>query len=151
MCPPGRDRVNWSTENWGGFSPPVFGRTVNPISTRGADYADHSTKSPPDFQTLRRPWKVMIFLQDHKQGFILLRLGLHRAIGKWKLRKFLHIVHLFWDKISDGSCAPSSKKLDEGRTKLKIKSDFNNCKPRFYRLYFIKHWTLNRLEICIIT
>ena len=25
---------------WGGFSPsPVFGRTVNPISTRGADYA----------------------------------------------------------------------------------------------------------------
>ena len=31
--------------------PPVFGRTVNPISTRGADYAHHSTTSPPDFQT----------------------------------------------------------------------------------------------------
>ena len=28
-------------------SPPVFGQTVNPISTRGADYAHHSTMSPP--------------------------------------------------------------------------------------------------------
>ena len=24
---------------WGALAPPVFGRTVNPISTRGADYA----------------------------------------------------------------------------------------------------------------
>ena len=32
----------------GGCSPPVFGQTVNPISTRGgADYAHHSTTSPP--------------------------------------------------------------------------------------------------------
>ena len=27
----------------GAGSPPLFGRTVNPISTRGADYAHHST------------------------------------------------------------------------------------------------------------
>ena len=33
---------------WGALapSPPVFGRTVNPISTVGADYANHSTMSP---------------------------------------------------------------------------------------------------------
>ena len=34
---------------------PVASGTVNPISTRGADYAHHSTTSPPDFKTLRRP------------------------------------------------------------------------------------------------
>jgi len=39
----------------GASAPPMFGRTVNPISTRGADYALHSTTSPPNFQTLRRP------------------------------------------------------------------------------------------------
>ena len=46
-------------EGWGGVSPPVFGQTVNPISTRcrgGADYAHNSTTRPPlDFQTLRWP------------------------------------------------------------------------------------------------
>ena len=32
----------------GALAPPVFGRTVNPISTRRADYyAHHSTTSPP--------------------------------------------------------------------------------------------------------
>ena len=42
----------------GALVPPVFGQTVNPISTRGANYAHHSNTSPPDFQTLRRPWSV---------------------------------------------------------------------------------------------
>ena len=41
---------------WGGFNftppPPVFGRTVNPISTREADYAHHSTTSPFGFSNL---------------------------------------------------------------------------------------------------
>ena len=37
---------------WGNVSPPVFGQTVNPISTRGADYAHHSTTSPPKFSDL---------------------------------------------------------------------------------------------------
>ena len=31
------------------LAPPVFGQTVNPISTRGADYAHHSNPSPPRF------------------------------------------------------------------------------------------------------
>lgn len=41
----------------GGLALPVFGQTVNPISTRGADYGRHSTTSPPPpgFQILRRP------------------------------------------------------------------------------------------------
>ena len=36
----------------GGFSPPVFGQTVNPISIRGAYYAHHSTTSHPGFSDL---------------------------------------------------------------------------------------------------
>ena len=29
---------------------PEFGRSVNPITTRGADYAHHITASPPGFE-----------------------------------------------------------------------------------------------------
>ena len=29
--------------------PPVFGRSVNPIPTRGTDYAHHITTGPPRF------------------------------------------------------------------------------------------------------
>ena len=36
----------------GALAPPVFGQTVNPISTRGADYTHHSTKSPSGFSDL---------------------------------------------------------------------------------------------------
>ena len=41
-------------------APPVFGRSVNPISTGGAHYAYHITMChqrapPPDFKPLRRP------------------------------------------------------------------------------------------------
>ena len=37
---------------------PGFGRTVNPISTRGADYAQQTILEPPDFQPFLRPWFV---------------------------------------------------------------------------------------------
>ena len=37
---------------WGALAPPVFGQTVNPISTRGADYTHHITTSPPGFSDL---------------------------------------------------------------------------------------------------
>ena len=54
--------------------PPVFGQTVNPISTRGADYTHHSTTSPPDFQTLRRAClssgviiKIQIYLTANEE------------------------------------------------------------------------------------
>ena len=37
----------------GAAAPPDFGRSVNPISTRGgADYAHHSATCPPGFLTL---------------------------------------------------------------------------------------------------
>ena len=36
----------------GASAPPIFGQTVNPIATRGADYAHHSTTSPPVFSNL---------------------------------------------------------------------------------------------------
>ena len=36
----------------GALAPPVFGQTVNPISTRGADYTHHSTTSPPGISDL---------------------------------------------------------------------------------------------------
>ena len=35
--------------------PPDFGRSVNPISTKGADYAHQLILAPPDFQTFRQP------------------------------------------------------------------------------------------------
>ena len=34
------------------LAPPFFGQTVNPISTRGADYPHHSNPSPPGFSDL---------------------------------------------------------------------------------------------------
>ena len=37
---------SWTTQ---GCRSRGAGRTVNPISTRGADYAHHSTTSPPGF------------------------------------------------------------------------------------------------------
>ena len=34
----------------GGQAHPEFGSSVNPITTRGADYAHHITASPPRFE-----------------------------------------------------------------------------------------------------
>ena len=40
----------------GAMAPSEFGRSVNPISTKGADYADNNTTCPPTvFQTFLRP------------------------------------------------------------------------------------------------
>ena len=44
-----------SLQVWGGFRPPVFGRSVNPILTGGGAHYPHPVLlAPPDFQTLRR-------------------------------------------------------------------------------------------------
>ena len=40
----------------GGQSPPEFGRSVNPIQTRGADYAPYTTASPPDSKSYLQIW-----------------------------------------------------------------------------------------------
>ena len=57
-------------------APPLFGRSVNPISTRGGTYYPHPViHAPPDFQTLRRPcyrsnfWKSKVLLIIQKVIF----------------------------------------------------------------------------------
>ena len=43
--------------------PPVFGRPVNPISTRGDTlFPPSTTCPPPDFQTLRRPCTIVLII-----------------------------------------------------------------------------------------
>ena len=39
----------------GALAPPEFGRSVNPIQTRGADYTPHTTASPSGFKKLSTP------------------------------------------------------------------------------------------------
>ena len=39
----------------GAMVPPIFGISINPISTRGVNYASTSLLAPPDFQNFRRP------------------------------------------------------------------------------------------------
>ena len=51
-------------KNWGALVPPVFGRAINPISSRGADYTHRSTMSPPDFQTSRRACSLSACVKD---------------------------------------------------------------------------------------
>ena len=46
-----------------------FGRTVDPISTRGADYANHSTTSPPGFSDLATAQKGNIIAKEVKVFF----------------------------------------------------------------------------------
>ena len=43
----------------GVMAPPDFGRSVNLISTKGADYAHQIMLAPTDFKTFRRPWSTM--------------------------------------------------------------------------------------------
>ena len=57
---------------WGqkGDRPPKFCRSVNPIPTRGADYAHNITTRPlhpPDFQTFLRPWGIEVGLKPGTQ------------------------------------------------------------------------------------
>ena len=43
---------------------PVFGRSVNPIPTTGADYAHHITSNPPDLWTVRRLLPLLTFYSN---------------------------------------------------------------------------------------
>ena len=45
----------------GAMAPPDFGRSVNTISTRGAEYAHQIILAPPDFQTFLRPFHTPYF------------------------------------------------------------------------------------------
>ena len=50
------------------MAPPDYGRSFNPISTKGGDYAHQEILAPPDFQTFRRPWTTRRSLpkKDHQ-------------------------------------------------------------------------------------
>ena len=52
----------------GAWVPPVFGRTVNPTSTRGADYTHHRTTSPSGFSDLAT---VLLSVRKNKKVFLL--------------------------------------------------------------------------------
>ena len=57
----------------GGFTPPppIFGQTVNPISTRGADYAHHSTSSPLGFSDHATALSINTALNVSKNDHLL--------------------------------------------------------------------------------
>ena len=46
----------------GARDPPEFGRSVNPIQTMGADYAPHTTASPPGCKNLSTPLLMLSIL-----------------------------------------------------------------------------------------
>ena len=53
----------------GGRAPSEFGRPVNPIRTRGAEFAPHTTASPPGFKNLSTPLKSIVLQLNLLQGF----------------------------------------------------------------------------------
>ena len=59
------DAMDYFSQNFAGLSQAggwgwVFGRSVNPISTRGGTLSLPSTTSPQDFQSLRRPCLMIV-------------------------------------------------------------------------------------------
>ena len=46
----------------GALAHPEFGTSVNPITTRGADYAHHITASPPGFENPAASLDGTVFL-----------------------------------------------------------------------------------------
>ena len=53
-----------AASGWAGWAlaHPEFGSSVNPITTRGADYAQRITASPPGFENLAAALNYMEFL-----------------------------------------------------------------------------------------
>ena len=49
----------------GAVAPPEFGRSVNPIQTRGADYTPHTTASPSGFKKLSTPLHFRLNYASH--------------------------------------------------------------------------------------
>ena len=52
-------QINRPVVPGGAMALPDFGRSVNLISTKGADYAHQIMLAPTDFKTFRRPWSTM--------------------------------------------------------------------------------------------
>ena len=70
---------------WGG-APPVFDKSLNPLSTRGADYAHHSTTSPPGFSDLSTALLIVAALPAN--SVLLLLCKSVSVFHAW--RHFLH-------------------------------------------------------------
>ena len=74
----------------GALAPPIFDRTVNPISTRGADYAHHNTTSPLNFSDLATALTYVFYLYlNYKTANIL-------VFVKKKLELF---VDIWWTRL----------------------------------------------------
>ena len=52
------------------MAPPDFGRSVEPILTKGADYAHQIILAPPDFQTFLRPCNVNKDLKSFGSNYV---------------------------------------------------------------------------------
>ena len=60
-----------AASGWAGWAlaHPEFGSSVNPITTRGADYAHHITASPPGSENPVASLTIIVFLhQGHTFG-----------------------------------------------------------------------------------
>ena len=66
-----------ATSGWAGWAlaHPEFERLVNPITTRGADYAHHITASPPGFENpaaslhMKATFKLRALESEYKSMF----------------------------------------------------------------------------------
>ena len=61
-----------AASGWAGWAlaHPEFGSSVNPITTRGADYAQHITAGPPGFENLAASlyFQELAFCKTNKKG-----------------------------------------------------------------------------------
>ena len=64
-------------------APLLFGRSVNPISTRGCTLSPPSIKCPPDFQTLHWPCDVFTNLESANPAFFQQKLLFVTICSKW--------------------------------------------------------------------
>ena len=72
---------------WGAVAAPVFSRTVNPISTRGAHYPHPVLLALLDFQTLRRPWYVLRNKMEFQKWHV----------QHWAISMFLYCSKKIWN------------------------------------------------------
>ena len=83
---PSQIRVVGAGVGGGDFPPPpspLFGKSVNPISTREVDYAQQITTCPPDFQTFLRPCK---WTQEHESSIWLYQVISFFLVCSWENR-----------------------------------------------------------------
>ena len=71
--------ISAAASGWAGWALayPEFGSSVNPITTRGADYAHHITASPPRFEISAASLRYVGILQMCSSVYCVL----HRAIA----------------------------------------------------------------------